>query len=479
VGGRWRLPQRVSGAFDVVSPANREWVLPTVEFSNDDIEIALTEGHRAYRSWRRLSFDQRATYLRRFAAELTKISDRLARVIAVETGKPFDECLSEAALLPAKIEITLSDGLRLIENQKLEGAGEIHFRSQGVLVVLGPFNFPVHLSNGHIIPSLLSGNCCILKPSEKAPYSAQLYLEAAEAAGFPAGVLNLIQGNGEIASRLVRHPLTGGVLATCGLEVGLKILKDTADAPQKIIALEMGGKNAAIVLPDADLKVTADAIVRSAFLSTGQRCTALSRVYVVGGQVRELADLVHSLAKKLVIAHPFETDPKPFMGPLISQDSVDKYLRYAELAENSEHTETVMRPKLLEGVTLQNRKPLPQGFYVSPAIHIVNQWNAKSAFQSHEIFGPSVFLAPVKDREEALKAVNSTQYGLAASVFGGDLQGFHDLADEIDCGLVYWNRPTVGASGKLPFGGWKASGNHRPAGLHAILNSVQAQARIS
>ena len=481
IGGEWKLPVRSSGRWEMVSPANVEWVLPAVGFSFDHVDEAIGAASEAYKKWKDVSLKDRMDAILRFGQELTKRVDAIGRMMSVETGKPLDEALGEAQLLASKIRVTIDDGLELIKQKNIDipgqGRSEIHWRSKGIFVVIGPFNFPVHLSNGHIIPALLTGNVCILKPSEKTPYSAQIYVEAAEAAGLPRGVLQLVQGNAELSTRLLSDPAVAGVLATCSLEVGVKILKKCAESPHKLVAVEMGGKNAGVVLKDADIEATAQALIRSAFLTTGQRCSALSRVYADRSVLDPLAHRVHELAKELIISHPFDEDPKPFMGPIISSEAKEKFLRYAAIAE-SEKAEAIMRPKSLEGVPRKNRKPLPIGHYVSPSIHKVALWNPKSAYQTHELFGPDLFFCPIDSFEEGIAAVNSSPYGLVSSLFGGDNALFNRFADQVECGLVYWNRPTVGASAKLPFGGWKDSGNHRPAGLFAIYNSVQAQSRI-
>lgn len=481
IGGQWRMPKKASGRWEMISPANIDWVLPAVSFGFDQVDEAIAEAATAFRAWKALPMNQRLAHLQRFGEELGKRAELLARVMSVETGKVYDESLGEAGLLQNKIKVTVEDGLALIQQRDLDIAGqgrsEIHWRPKGVMVVIGPFNFPVHLSNGHIVPALATGNVCILKPSERAPYCAQIYLEAAEAAGLPPGVLQLVQGNGETATRLIRDPSVAGVLATCGLDVGVKILRECAEKPEKLVAVEMGGKNAAVVWRGANLEETAKALVRSAFLTTGQRCTALSRVYVERGMIDALTARIHELAKELIISHPFENDPKPFMGPIISSEAKEKFLRYAQIAE-SEKAEAIMRPKPLVGVARQSRKPLPIGHYVSPSIHRVAKWNPKSAYQTHEIFGPDLFLCPIDELEEGIQATNSSAYGLVCSLFGGDKATFDRFADEAECGLVYWNRPTIGASARLPFGGWKGSGNHRPAGVFAVYNSTQVQARI-
>jgi succinylglutamic semialdehyde dehydrogenase len=190
-----------------------------------------------------------------------------------------------------------------------------------------------------------------------------------------------------------------------------------------------------------------------------------------------LVEKVHARAKELVISQPFDEDPKPFMGPLISATAKERFLRYNTIAE-SEGAELIMRPKALEGATRQNRKPLPPGHYVSPAINVVSKWDSRSAYQTHEILGPDIFFCKVESLEEGVAAINSAGYGLVSSLYGGDEQIFKEAADSIEAGLIYWNRGTVGGNARLPFGGWKKSGNHRPAGLFAIYSTSQVQVRV-
>lgn len=482
IDGKWIQESAPHHSWVVRSPANLSWEFPELHTHNDFVDRSVAAARAALSAWRRKSWDERVACLRAFGEELNKRKDRMGRVIALETGKPLDEALVEAGALTAKISITIDEASKLVKTQHLDlgnaGKGEIHYRPKGVLAVIGPFNFPAHLSNGHIIPALMVGNVCILKPSEKTPYSAQVYFEAAEAAGFPAGVMQLLQGHGEIASRLISDPGIDGVLATTSYEIGAKIQSKLASQTEKIVALEMGGKNAAIVWEGVDVEKVADDLVQSSFLSTGQRCTALSRVYVHPSVKDALIEKLHERAKKLIINHPFADNPKPFMGPIISAEARAKFLRYSDIAD-SEGVERVMRPKVLEGMTRMNKDPLPEGYYVSPSIHFVKEANPKSPYQSHEIFAPDIFLCETLELDEAIQLVNSTNYGLSFSLFGCDEKTFNYVADEVECGLVYWNRPTTGASSKLPFGGWKRSGNHWPAGLFAIYASTQVQTRLT
>lgn len=417
LANKWVKRERPDGKFSVRSPANFNWRFEDVSFSLSDIDQAVQNACEAFPVWKNTSLEERINYLKRFAQELDRQKEYIAKIIAIETGKPIDEALGEAGLLSAKIDVTIEYGLKLIETQKLDlgaaGKGEIHYRPKGVFVVVGPFNFPVHLNHGHIVPALLTGNVCILKPSEKTPYSAQAYMDAAHAVGFPKGVLQMLQGDARVAQRLVHHSHTNGVLATCSYEVGSKIQESTGERPEKIIALEMGGKNAAIVWESNDLNKVASDLIRSSYLTTGQRCTALSRVYVKRALLGDLVNLFHQKAKDIIIDQPFATDPKPYMGPIISEAAMEKFLKYDGIAQK-EGAETVMRPKALSGlVPRKGQNKLPEGYYVSPSVHVVSKWDIKSAYQNHEIFGPDLFFCPVDDLDDAINAVNSSQYGLS------------------------------------------------------------------
>lgn len=490
INGKWIKYERPQGTFPSQSPANLAWTLPDVSYHFNDIDEAANSGQRAFHDWKNIALEDRIKALKRFASEIEKRSDRMARLIAFEIGKPLKEAKGEVAGLINKINVTIESALKYVATQTIaapNGRGEIHYRPKGLVLVIGPFNFPVHLSHGHVVPALLMGNSVILKPSERAPYSAQVYMEAAEAADFPPGVLQLVHGNAEVATRLLRHISVNGVIATCSYEVGVKIQAALTANPEKLVALEMGGKNAAIVwsVPTAakagtgatGLDKIADDLITSSFLTTGQRCTALSRTYVNRALLPELITKFHERAKKLIVGNPFDTDPEPFMGPIVTQQARDKFLRYDTIA-GSEGAEAIMRPKALERMGRASEKPLPEGYYVAPAIHLVKKWSAESNYQNHEIFGPDMFFCPIDSLDEGIEATNSNNYGLSFSLFSAKEDEFKYVCDRVDVGLAYWNKPTVGASALLPFGGWKRSGNHRPAGIFAIYASTQVQTRV-
>jgi succinylglutamic semialdehyde dehydrogenase len=481
IKGQWSKKLRASGSFEVVSPANIDWVLEPVSYSFDDVQLAVEAAKTAERSWGRTPMESRIRVVRRFADELHKRHQAMARCLALETGKPLGEALAETDLLQTKIKVTIDESLKLIAAQDMnlgsQGRAQIVHRPKGVFVVIGPFNLGLSLPHGHLVPALLCGNVCIFKPSEKVPYSAQIYFEAVEAAGFPAGVLQMVQGQGEMGNRLVRDTDVDGVCATCTYDVGTKIQLECSEKPQKTTVLQMGAKNSAIVWKPTDLDLIADQIVKSAFMTSGQRCTALPKVFVERKSLEPLVKKVHDLAKLLIVTHPFETDATPFMGPLVSSSAKERFFRYVAIAE-SEGAEIVMRSKSLEGTPRLLRKPLPVGHYVTPSIHIVKGPDAKSPYQNHEIFGPDLAFCAIDSIDEGIAAVNDCNYGLAFSFFGSDEKTFLHVADEIEAGLVYWNRGTVGSLSRLPFGGWKKSGNNRSGGLFEVFSTTQVQTRI-
>jgi succinylglutamic semialdehyde dehydrogenase len=332
-----------------------------------------------------------------------------------------------------------------------QAGAECRFRPLGVLAVLGPFNFPVHLPNGHILPALACGNSVVFKPSEIAPHAAEIYARCLEEAGVPKGVFNLLQGGPPVGAALSAQADVNGVLFTGSWAVGQAIARANL-GQTKLLALEMGGKNAALVLPDADPDKAVYDVLFSAFVSTGQRCTAASRAIVVGrDNARRFAERIVQLAQKLVIGHPL--DDGIFMGPLASPAALEKFERGVQSSPAE--------------VLLASQRVRPRGLtgcYVTPSVHFVHERQG-SAYEREELFGPDLAVYPAESEEEALQIANATDYGLAASVHTADATTFDRCQRALDCGVVNWNAPTVGASGRLPFGGLKRSGNHRPAAI--------------
>jgi succinylglutamic semialdehyde dehydrogenase len=448
------------------SPADFSDEIGKFSYSYAAIEEAVHAARAAFPAWRRLPQAERAAILKKYQAEIKKREEDLTQMIARETGKPLWEAKTEISAMINKVEITINESAKLVADYEIaqimdNTTGAVRYRPLGVMAVIGPFNFPGHLPNGHITPALLTGNTVVFKPSEKTPMVGQIMAECLEAAGVPAGVFNLLQGNGEVGRRLSVHEEVDGILFTGSYEVGTRIKQDTLQQHWKLLALEMGGKNPTIVWEDADLETAVFETLFSAYVTAGQRCSATSRIIVHPKLIDAFTDLFHAKAKNFVIGHPFDN---PFMGPLIEPGAVDRYMKFIGIASR-EGCEVIMRGKALELPT--------RGNYVTPSIcRVTNaslEATKKSVFQQTEFFAPAVAILAADDADEAIAQANATQYGLVASVFSANRAFYEKCIDGLCMGLVNWNKSTVGASSRLPFGGFKKSGNHFPTALTSTL----------
>ncbi len=421
-------------------------------------EEAVTAARSALPAWRALPLQERRAYLERWREACVRHAGRLAAAISREVGKVKWEAELEARIVAEKVTITLEERVlaRVAGFEVAAGAGKTGicaFRPHGVMAVLGPYNFPAHLPNGQIVPALLVGNTVVFKPSEKGASVGQLLAEIAQEVGFPAGVFNVVQGGGAIASRLSTHPDVDGVLFTGSFPVGRRILEANLDTPGRLIALEMGGSNPAFVSENADLRRAAIECVRAAFATTGQRCTCTRRVLVDEKVADRFIPMFLKLASTLVIAGADDGVPA-FMGPLVTSDARDAVLRaQAALASR--------------GRLLLEASPLDRdGFFLAPGAVEVDRFRLED--EGDEIFGPFVQFARVSGVEAAVAQANATRFGLAASIFTNDEAEWRSFREGSRAGCVNWNTGTAGASSKLPFGGTGRSGNHRPAGAFAV-----------
>lgn len=461
IGGEFAVVDNPSGSIADCSPADLSDSIMEVPFFYDHVEKATHQAKAAFPAWARKAPSERTECLLRLKELFILHEQEMAEVIARDTGKPLWEALTEAKGLSQKIDITLNHSMKLVSEEHIANAlpgveGVIRYRPRGVMAVLGPFNFPAHLPNGHIIPALAMGNTVVFKPSEQTPAVGQLYAQIIHKAGFPRGVFNLVQGDGESGRKLAIDENVDGILFTGSYEVGLKIKQETLTHYWKLLALEMGGKNASVIWDDADLDKAIYETLIGAFLTSGQRCSCTSRIILHDKIADEFTDRFYQAAKKLTIGH---WSDNPFMGPLVSGLSVEKYLRFQEIA-NRENCESLMRGKVLD---LKFK-----GHYVTPSIHLVSQYNEKSVYQKSEIFGPNVAIYRSSDFDEAMNLVNSTGYGLVMALFTKNRALYDEALLRANVGLLNWNRTTNGASSRLPFGGTGKSGNDRPSAHFAV-----------
>ncbi|MDP3938837.1 MAG: aldehyde dehydrogenase family protein [Deltaproteobacteria bacterium] len=455
LAGQFVPPGTPDGEIRCPDPGDLDAPAARYPFRHAAVDEAVEAAHRAWPAWAKLRPEARHTVLRRFATLLEKRADEAALAIVGEMGKTLHEARQEVAAAVGKVAVTLDEALRFVAPFEVAG-GRCRFRSRGVLAVLGPYNFPLHLPNGHIVPALATGNCVVLKPSEIAPGVSQIVAECWEGAGLPPGVFNLVQGDGESGARLARHADVKGVLFTGSWETGTRVREATRDQPGKILALEMGGKNAAIVLHDADLDRAAAECFLAAFQTTGQRCTATSRLILDRRVADPFLARFLSLARAARIGHG--ADPETFLGPLATERALHRFFDLVESAEK-EGAEA-----LLEAHRPDTTR---RGHYVSPGVHRIERVDRASRYQQEEIFGPDVSVLVVDGLDEALSAQDATDYGLALAIFTRSRAAYEEAFFRSEVGVLNWNRGTAGAPSTLPFGGRRRSGNDFPSALLA------------
>lgn len=424
------------------------------EYSALDQEVERVAS--AWTHWAGQAVSFRIETLRRFANVVRAREDALADLIARETGKPLWEARTEVAAVINKVEISISAFSERTGQRRLEGAmgarQNVRHKPHGVMAVLGPYNFPAHLPNGHIVPALIAGNGVVFKPSEKTPATAAMLVDCYHEAGVPADLLRLVIGGPEQGRELVAHPLVNGVLFTGSARTGIAINRALADHPEKIVALEMGGNNPILLWDTPDMATAATIIIQSAFLSAGQRCTCARRLIVRDSLASGILAEMKKIAPRLIIDHP-HADPAPFMGPVIDSRAADSL------------TDDFLTLMGLGGRPLLHMKR-PHGDlpFVSPAIIDMTMASQRP---DEEIFGPLLQIVQVDSFDAAIRECNATRFGLSASLLGGSPEQYDQFWTQVHAGVINWNKPTNGAPSNAPFGGVGISGNHRPSAWYA------------
>jgi succinylglutamic semialdehyde dehydrogenase len=433
---------------------------------------ALNAARSAFPSWAALSYEARYAIADTFKSLILGAQDELAIAIATETGKALWDAKSEVAAVVAKLTYANEAYVERTGSKTRTspvGNAVVRHRPHGVMAVYGPYNFPAHLPNGHIMPALLAGNTIIFKPSEQTPMVAEWMVKQWHAAGLPAGVLNLLQGERDTGIAL-SNAAVDGILFTGSSATGQAIHKQLAGRPQVVLALEMGGNNPLIVGEVANLKAAVFETILSAFTGTGQRCTCARRLILPKWSRREeFIELLQVTTASLAIG-AFDSIPAPFMGPVISLREAKRLLEAQDKLEK------------MGGKVLLRMRQLRDGLpFVTPAII---DMTGIADVPDEEYFGPLLQLYRVNDHAEAVQTANATQFGLSAAVLCDDPAVFQMLSRGLRAGLINWNRQTTGASGAGPFGGIGISGNHRPAGYYSAdycaypVASVEAEALV-
>lgn len=454
IDGEWTA---ASGpAFASRNPGTGRTVWEGRSASADDVDYAVRSARRAFAAWSHTTLDERCAIVRRFAALINERKEALAEAIGRETGKPLWEARTEVASMAAKVEISIQAYNERTGEKRTamaDGVAVLRHRPHGVVAVFGPYNFPGHLPNGHIVPALIAGNTVVFKPSELAPDVARATVEVWQAAGLPAGVLNLVQGEKDTGVALAHHRQIDGLFFTGSSNTGTLLHRQFGGRPEIVLALEMGGNNPLVVAPVADLDAAVHHTIQSAFLSAGQRCTCARRILVprdaFGDRfIERLRDVTSRIA-----VDEYDADPQPFMGAVISARAA------AQLVQAQSHL-------LAHGATalLKMEQRDPSLGFVSPAMLDVTN---VSDLPDEEHFGPLAQIVRYATFDEAMERANDTAYGLSAGLLADDEALWARFRSQIRAGIVNWNRPTNGASSAAPFGGTGRSGNHQPSAYYA------------
>ena len=457
IGGEWRAA--ASGeTFEDRNPARQSDLIGHFpKSSKDDVNAAVQAAKGAFDAWRLTPAPERGDYLRRVGDLMTIYKDELAHAMTREMGKPHFETKGDVQEAIDTAYYAATEGRRLFGHtvpSELRNKFNMSVRRPiGVCGLISAWNFPVAVPTWKMFPALVCGNTVVFKPSEDAPHSGMLLVQILEMAGFPKGVVNIVQGAGEVGQAIIEHPDVAAVSFTGSTETGSSI-GATCGRLHKRFSAEMGGKNPSIVMEDADLELALEGLVWGAFGTTGQRCTATSRLIVHEDVHDKLVGMLRERAESLVLG--YGNDEGTEMGPLINQKALDKVSGYMEVAKEDGVT-------ILTGGERASGDGLDDGFFFEPTIFTGVEQGMR--VEQEEIFGPVLSVVKVKSFDEAIEVANGVIYGLSSAVYTRDVaRAFRALRD-LDAGITYVNGPTIGAEAHMPFGGVKGTGNgHREGG---------------
>src|SRR3954468_13824997 len=456
IGGEW-VDSASGETFESTSPATGESIGIFPKSTAEDVDRAVAAAKAAFEEWRLVPAPQRGEILYRFANLLTEEKDDLTDLMSHEMGKVKAEAGGD---VQEAIDMSLymaGEGRRMFGQttpSELRDKFNMSIRQPiGVVGVITPWNFPIAIPSWKIAPALVCGNTVVFKPATDTPALGERFVELLSEAGVPAGVVNVVHGGGrEVGERLVGHPDGPAITLTRSRETGVAVLKAAADNLKRV-HLELGGKNAVLVLDDADLDLATEGIIWSAFGTSGQRCTAASRVVVHEKVYGELQSKLVAAAERMRLGPGWEPDTD--VGPVINKGSLEKIHSYTGIGRDE-------GAKLLTGGEVASDNGLENGFYYRPTIFADVEPGMRVA--QEEIFGPTTSLIPVKDFDEAIRVANGVRFGLSSSIFTRDVNRAFRAMRDLDTGITYINAGTIGAEVHLPFGGTKQTGNgHREA----------------
>ena len=454
INGTWQ--EGAGERFVSTNPATGEEIWAGNEATTEQVDAAVAAARGAFVTWSLKTLEQRLVIIRRYAELVNENKPELAALVSADAGKVMWDALGEATAMANKIEISLKAfEERTGSREAVNGAirSKLSHRPHGVMAVFGPYNFPGHLPNGHIVPALIAGNTVVFKPSEQTPAVAEKMVRLWEESGLPAGVLNLVQGARDTGAALAASHGIDGLLFTGSANTGFAISKQLFDRPNVIQALEMGGNNPLIVHEVEDLQAAAVMTILSAFVSSGQRCTCARRLIVPNGEAGDA--FVDALASAIdgIQVGAADADPEPFMGPVVSAAAADHVLRAQTSLEEA------------GGNVIRRVERLPAGdAFLSPGLIDVTAVHDRP---DEEVFGPMLQLIRVDSFEAAVEEANNTKYGLASGLISDSRELYDYFFPRSRAGIVNWNQQLTGAASTAPFGGIGWSGNHRPSAYYA------------
>lgn len=466
IGNRWI--HSTQKTLQSINPATGVAVWSGVAANAAQVQEAVLAAQQSLALWRGLTQEGRAAHLHAYIHAIETHADEIARTISQEMGKPLWESRLEVAGAKNKLTISLrayQERTGYHEKITPDSVQVLHHQAHGVLAILGPFNFPLHLPNGHLIPALLAGNTVVFKPSEYTPKTGEWIARCMEIAEMPAGVFNLIQGKAEVAQQLIAQPNINGVLFTGSYRAGSSIHQFFAGKPEVMLALEMGGNNPLVVTEVNDHLAASLLTIQSAFLTSGQRCTCARRLIIIDNQASQqfLASLIeNSEGCRLGF---YDAQPEPYIGPLVTVAAAQRALeKWQALASAG--------GKILKPLQEQTAGSA----LLSPGIIDVTE---VANLPDEEIFAPVLQVIRVKNFEQAVVVANRTRYGLSAALISDNQNHFDYFSRHVRAGVINWNKPTTGSSGEYPFGGMGWSGNYRPSAYyaadycaHPVVNSL-------
>lgn len=459
IGGVW-LESHSGETFETYNPATETLIAPVAKSGADDVDAAVKAAKVAYQQWRLTPAPRRGEILFRVAQVLQERKEDLARLMTQEMGKILTETRGDVQEAIDMAYYMGGEGRRLhgytAPVEMPNKFGMALRDSVGVVGLVTPWNFPIAVPSWKLLPALIAGNTIVWKPGEDTPAVSAAFVRVFEDAGLPPGVLNLVTGAGETGAALVEHPGVRVISFTGSTDTGLKVYSKAAAVGKKV-TLEMGGKNAILVMDDANLDLAVNAITWSAFGTTGQRCTATSRLIVQGGIKPKLVEALVEKARKLKLGDGLDETVE--MGPLVNEKALNKVQSYMEVAKSE-------GVKVLAG---GKRAAMEKGYFFEPTLF--DGVRAGMRVEQEEIFGPVLAIVEVKNLEEAIEVNNNVRYGLSSSIFTENVNAAFRAIRDLTTGIVYVNHGTTGAEIQFPFGGTRGTGNGMREAGQAGLDS--------